>query len=166
MKKKLKNYVIVFAAVVALLVVGYATFAQPLAHRLPTVTGNEWNIGFVDAVRSDVKGNAKEMSAVTYNSTSASFNIFLSGAGDSITYDFTIKNKGALTAKVDSIYVVPTNKPNDAILFNTSGLQVGDELKSLEEAHLKVTASYSTSSLEDLNTASKSVTVIVNYKQK
>ena len=45
LNKKDRNYVIVFATIVLVLSVGYAYFAQPLAHRLKTVkekTGSTW----------------------------------------------------------------------------------------------------------------------------
>ncbi len=167
MRKKDKNHVFIFVLIVALMTVGYATFAQPLASRLATkATGSEWNIGFTNVIRSDVSGSAKELSPLEYSKTSANFNIYLSASGDAITYDFTIKNMGALDAKVSSIYLFPVNKANDLVLFDISGLQVGDELKVGESANMKIKAYYNPTAGSKATVGNKSVTVQVNYSQK
>ncbi len=167
MKKKTKNHVFVFAVIVAFMVVCYATFAQPLAYKLATKTsGNEWHIGFTNAMRSEISGNAKELSPLVYSETSASFDIYLGSIGDAITYDFTIKNMGTLDAKVESIYLFPTNETSDLVLFEVSDLNVGDELRAGQSTNLKLKAYYNSASDSKIKTGNKSVTLIVNYSQK
>ncbi len=166
MKSDNRKKIVVGSAVVLcfLLVTGYASFAQPVAYPARTVFNN-WNISFTDVSREEVLGTALENSAPSFNGTTATFNVSLSSLGDSITYDFTIKNNGTLNAKVDGVYVLPANKASDAILFTTSGLEVGDVLKAGESTHIKVNALYvgkENMSKEDFK---KSVTVVINYVQ-
>ncbi len=167
MRRKDKNHVFILVLIVALMTVGYATFAQPLASKLSTkATGSEWNIGFTNVIRSDVSGSAKELSPLEYSETSANFNIYLGASGDAITYDFTVKNMGTLDAKVSSIYLFPANEANDLVLFDISGLQVGDELKVGEIANMKIKAYYNPAAGSKAAVGNKSVTVQVNYSQK
>lgn len=166
MKDDKKKKIIVWCVVLIcfLLVTGYSTFAQPLAYPSKTVSNN-WNISFTDVSRDEILGTALENNKPSFSGTTATFNVSLSSLGDSITYDFTIKNKGTLDAKVDGVYVLPANKASDAILFRVSGLEVGDELKAGESTHIKVNALYvgkENMSKEDLK---KSVMVVINYVQ-
>lgn len=150
--------------------VGIVAFAQPLAYRLFNTAnqGNttNWNIVFTKAIQRNISGNAKEVRPVSYTSTTASFAVELTGIGDSITYDFTVTNKGRVDAEVESIYIVPTNKEDDAILFTTSNLYVGDDLLVGKSKDIRVTAKFNPNFKEDARNLEKSVTVILNFVQK
>ena len=150
--------------------VGIVTFAQPLADNLFNTAnkGNstDWNISFTKAVQRNITGNAKEVKPVSYTATTASFAVELTGTGDSVTYDFTITNNGRLDAEVESIYIVPTNKEDDVILFQTSNLKVGDELLAGERKDIRVTASFNSNFSGETDGLQKSATVIINFVQK
>lgn len=73
---------------------------------------------------------------------------------------------GTLDAKVASIYLFPANEANDLVLFDISGLQVGDELKVGEIANMKIKAYYNPAAGTKATVGNKSVTVQVNYSQK
>ena len=169
MEKKRKNYVIIFALLVLFLSVAYATFVPPLADKIPLWAPSsnpspKGNIGFVDAERVSITGKAKEMQELKYTLTKGWFSVSLVNAGDSITYDFFIKNMGAVAAKVTSIHVVST-KNNDAVLFDTSGLNVDDELSPGEVSTLRVKCSYNGKGIG--NPLEKNeFYVVVNYAQK
>lgn len=165
MTKKRKNYVIVFALFVLFLAVGYATFVQPLADKLPLFSLHDWNVGFVDAERVGITGNATENQPVSYTLTRGYFYVSLHQPGDSVTYDFTIKNLGSIKAKVQSIYAFATNDKTDAILFKVDGLKVGDVLNPGETVKLRVKASYNENIIGPPAT-SRELYVIVNYVQK
>ncbi len=159
------NHILLGVVVVATLVVGYAVFAAPLSGDNITGSANNWNIGFIDAKKVAVNGQATETSEVVYNANSATFNISFAGPGDSITYDFAIKNNGLLDAKVDSIHILPSNKIDDVALFEVKGLEVGDELDAGEVTHMQVIATYNSNYQDVAKNVSKGVTVVVNYKE-
>lgn len=160
-----KKIIIVLAVCAALLIVWYAAFAQPLAYNAKQYMADDsWNIGFTDMQISDVVGGAKEIGKPSFTSTKANFYISLSGPGDKIVYDLIIENNDTLDAVVDSIYIIPENKPNDKIIYSVGGINLGDELKVGEKTHMTVTAMYN----RNANTSGdvkKDMSVIINYKQ-
>ena len=164
-EKKRKNYVIVFALVVLFLSVGYATFVQPLAHKPPIWSYQEWDVGFIESEKVATTGEAVENHPVSHTLTRGYFNITLHKPGDSITYDFTIKNMGNIDAKVQNIYISVSNEKTDAILFSTSGVEVGDVLEPGETVKLKVKASYNPN-VKGGGLTRKELFVVVNYVQK
>ncbi|MBQ9011273.1 MAG: hypothetical protein IJ093_01330 [Bacilli bacterium] len=161
-----KSVVLVVVTLTALLVVCYSSFAQPLATKLPTRTNSvAWDIGFTNAVESSKSGNAKELSPVNFTKTMATFGVYLKEPGDQMSYKFTIKNSGELDAKVESIYIIPTNQASDAIFFTTSGLLVGDELDVGQTAEITVTAAFNPNYVNSATNLTKSVTILINYVQ-
>lgn len=164
MSQKSINRIVIFMVTLgAFLVMWYSTFAQPLASNTNQVT-DSWNISFTDMQLQNQVGGAKELSLPSYTSTKANFYISLTGKGDKIVYELTVKNSGSLDAKVDSIYIIPENKPSDQIIYSVGGISLGDELKAGESAKMTVTAMYNNSATES-GTARKDMSVIVNYKQ-
>ena len=125
----------------------------------------KWNISFTKVIKTEVRGSAKEISKVSYNDLSASFNVLLPKPSDSISYEFTISNKGTLDAKLDTIVVTPENKDTDAILYETSGIKVGDVLNAGESTILIVTVSYNPKN-EDIEPEGKAAKISINYSQK
>lgn len=219
-QRKSKNYTLLFALIVATLTVGYATFAQPLAHKLdvllpdnsrfgPWVRPNSddnsnkgsdsnknnngnytnynngngtsesdiasninnnptvdtvWNVGFVGAKKESSTGNARESEAVTFDQFHAYFYISLYGPGDSFTYEFTIKNKGSLDAKVNKVEAVATYN-NDLIIFSIIGINEGDILKAGQTAKVLVTVSYNNSYTTLPATRNEKMVFSINYVQ-
>ena len=165
-KKSTNKIVIALVLVGALLTMWYAVFAQPLAFNARQETSNakDWNIGFTDMQLDDKVGNVMELAKPSFTTTTATFSVSLSAPGDKIVYDLTIKNSGKLNAKVDSIYIVPENKPDDIILYSVGGINLGDELKAGDSTHMNVTAMYNRTS-GGQEQVSKKVTVYINYVQ-
>ena len=213
--KKDKNYVIVFATIVLVLAVGYAYFAQPLAHRLKTVKENtgstwwdlwwlddeekandnndnnnkkifnpkkyifspifnwkngdqsnfdKWDIGFIGATKESSTGTATEVAAPTFTKLRATFYVHLTQPGDSITYDYTIKNSGDLDAKVSEIKTTISDDSHN-IIFKTSGLEVGDVIKVGQTKHIKVTSLFNPEYDGITVDEKRTIDIIVNYVQ-
>ena len=164
-KKSTNKIVIALVLVGALLTMWYAVFAQPLAFNAYQETSNakEWNIGFVDMQLSDVVGGAKELGKPSFTSTKANFYVSLTGPGDKIVYDLTIKNSGKINAKVKSICVTPNNKPGDQIIYSVGGINLGDELKVGESTHMTVTAMYNRNATTSSDSIRKDMWVVINY---
>lgn len=164
-KKSTNKIVIVLVLVGALLTIWYAVFAQPLAFDANQETSNakEWNIGFVDMQLSDVVGGAKELGKPSFTSTKANFYVSLTGPGDKIVYDLTIKNSGMINAKVENIDVTLNNKPGDQIIYSVGGIDEGDELKVGESTHMTVTAMYNRNATTSLDSVRKDMWVVITY---
>lgn len=164
-KKSSNKIVIALVAIGAFLIMWYATFAQPLAFNVRQADDGAWNIGFTDMEVANVAGEAKEISGHDFTSTKANFYVSLTGPGDSIVYDLTIKNSGTLNAVVDSIYVVPVSQPNDQIVYSVGGINVGDKLDAGDSTHMTVTVMYNNNANKSEQSVRKDVSVIINYKQ-
>lgn len=166
----------VSSKVVAVLVIiflivtsGIVTFAQSLAtdlYKTNAANNVAWNISFTKVIQNKITGNAKEIKQVSYTNTTASFAVELTGSGDSISYAFTITNNGKIDAKVESIYIVPANKEDDALLFYTSNLKPGDKLLAGESKELNVNVNFNQNYKGDANNLEKSATIFVNFIQK
>lgn len=216
--RKAKNYTVMYTLAAIILTVFYATFAQPLAHRLDIImpgnssnwwwpwwpwhsdenqdslpsgdnnsnsntntnnkninkssyssskdAGKEWDVGFINVVKTSSLGDAYEVSSPVYNKLTASFNVAFINPGDAITYTFTIKNLGMIDAKIEAIETSVSNDASDAIKFNVEGIEVGDELDVGQTKDVKVTANYIDNASGNQDTAKKTLNVVIQYVQK
>lgn len=166
MSKQTSNKIVItLVAIGAFLIMWYATFAQPLAFNVRQANNGEWNIGFVDMEIADMTGEVKEISNHDFTSTKANFYVSLTGPGDSIVYDLTIKNSGKINAEVESISVVPMNGPDDQIVYSVDGINAGDKLDVGESTHMTVKVMYNNKVTNSEESVSKDLSVIINYKQ-
>ena len=215
LNKKDRNYVIVFATIVLVLSVGYAYFAQPLAHRIKTAKENtgstwwdlwwlndedaandnnnnssnkifnpkkyvfspifnwkngdqsnfdKWDIGFIGVNKESSTWTATEVATPTFTKLRATFYVNLTKPGDSITYDYTIKNSGDLDAKVSEIKTTISDGSQN-IIFKTSGLEVGDVIKVGETNHIKVTSAFNSDYDGQGVGEKRTIDIVVNYVQ-
>lgn len=218
LNKRDRNYVIVFATIVLVLSVGYAYFAQPLAHKLKTVKGNtgstwwnlwwlnsddknvesdnnnnnnnketfnpkkyifspifnwengdqsnidKWDIGFISATKESSIGTATEVAAPTFTKLKATFYVHLVQPGDSITYDYTIKNSGDLDAKVSEINTTISNDSQN-IIFRIRGLEIGDVIKVGETRHVLVTSFFNPGYEGPIIGEKRTIDIVINYTQ-
>lgn len=162
-----RKTVLIIVLIAAILGVGYATFAQALAYDGVVSSSSKdgvWDIGFIKMIQKEKKGKASEISPPSFSKHEATFNVSLIEPGDEITYELTIKNSGNLNAEVSSINLVPENSSDDVILYYVSGLSVGDRLDAGRTTDMTVTAKYS--STHGSRLASKTMQVVINYKQR
>lgn len=110
MRTRQKNMIIAgLLAVVLIMAVGYAAFAQNLTIHATTTTDATWNVKItnieVEQINGEdnITGTATIENAPTFSDTEARFSSILRSPGDSITYSVTVKNEGTLKAKVASI---------------------------------------------------------------
>ena len=107
-----KTYGIIGVAVLVLVVVAvvsiaYAGFTQNLTiNGQATVVASSWKVVFSDLQEKVVTGTAEEISAPTITSNDThigDYAVEFTTPGDSISYDFKVKNDGSFDAKVSSI---------------------------------------------------------------
>lgn len=213
-RSKKPSYTIYIVLTAIILTVGYATFAQPLAHKLSTIlfdnsrfgpwnsntpnnnqnnnqstnTNNsqvptkqnnnynnnsistkQWDVSFIDAKKENMNGNVVEVYPVSYNKLSATFSVEFNNPEDSITYEFTVKNKGELDAKLDGYDIITTN--NDNFKFDVEGLNKGDILKVNKTAKIKIKTTYvsenqENTSSDNLSNETGKIVVTLRYIQK
>ena len=224
-RSKKRNYTIFMVLAALILTIGYATFAQPLAHRLALLvpdnsrygiwdgiinnggsnandnsgtnekgnngsgtngneiasnTGNngrsgnngnnggisnkQWDISFIGASKVDSVGNVYENGGVLFNKLFASYNVLFHETGDSITYDFMIKNKGILNAKLDGYDIVTTNESNYE--FDVMGLTDGDVLNAGNTAKIRIKTTFIGDPNDSASKQGGKITLSVRYVQK
>ena len=124
---------------------------------------SNWNVLITDITSGSIVGGASNASEPTHTDTTATFNTNLVSPGDSITYTITVANQGSIDAVLKNIEV--NTGSNEAIEFETSGIEEGDILlkETTDELYVKVTYSDSVTS-QPTNTTS-TITVTLNYEQ-
>ncbi len=159
-----RNYIIIgLCAVLLIMTVGYAAFQSQLK-----ITGTS-NIGSnflarITGIQSDVQsGSASDATTPSYTDTTATFKTNLVSPGDSMKYDITVANEGNIDAVLNSIKV--SNSNNEAITFETSGIEEGDELKASETDILTVIVTYNPSITSQPEITTATITVTLDYGQ-
>ena len=165
MTKRKKNNIIIgsLLAVVLLMAVGYAAFSSVLNISGTGSITSSWNIKITNVEVSNTVGDASDGEGTTFEDLTATINSNLVSPGDSITYDVTVRNDGSLDAVLTNINLSESTNP--AISFSTSNLEAGAELKTGEEAILKVTITYNNVTEQPENT-SANLNVTLTYEQK
>ena len=137
-----RNYIIIgLCMILVIMGVGYAAFQSQLKISGTSNIGANFLVKITSITPNSIVGTAENKTEVTtYNDTSATFGVSLKSPGDSITYDIQIVNEGTIDAVLKTI--TKTDASNSAILFETSGVNEGDELKVGETATMKVKVTY------------------------
>ena len=170
MNKKLnrtnRNYIIIGLCTILLIMgVGYAAFSSQLKISGTSNIGSSWNVKITSITPNSIVGTAENKKEVTtYNDTSATFGVSLKSPGDSITYDITIVNQGTIDAILKTI--TKTDASNSAILFETSGVNEGDELKVGETATMKVKVTYNPNVTSQPTILDSTLKLTLDYAQK
>ena len=108
-------------------------------------------------------GSATNAVEPSYTDTTATFKTNLVSPGDSMKYDITVSNEGIIDAALESIEV--NTKENEAITFETSGIENGDKLEASQTDILTVIVSYNSSVTSQPENTNSTITVTLNYKQ-
>lgn len=162
-------------AVVALLIavvgltIGYAAYASTLTiNGSANVDPASWDVHFAyktgDSLTATTTGNAVENTAPTLAATTISgFNVTLKAPGDSVAYDFSVKNGGTLDAKLNTFTLgTLTCAPND-------GSNISQEEATELCGQLKYTLTYAdgstitTGTILDKTTGSKDLTLKLEW---
>ena len=162
--KTQRNYMIMgLCAILLIMAVGYAAFQSQLK-----ITGTS-NIASnflvrITGIQSNVQsGSASNAVEPSYTDTTATFKTNLVSPGDSMKYDITVANEGNIDAVLNSIKV--SNSNNEAITFETSGIEEGDELKASETDILTVIVTYNPSITSQPENTTATITVTLDYGQ-
>ncbi len=159
-----RNYIIMgLCAILVIMGVGYAAFQSQLKISGASNIASNWNVRITDIQSSVVSGSASDAQKPSYTDTTATFKTNLVLPGDSMKYDITVANEGTIDAVLESIEV--NTGENEAITFETSGIENGDKLEASQTDILTVIVSYNSSVTSQPENTNSTITVTLNYKQ-
>ena len=164
--RKQKNIVLgSLGAIILLMAIGYAAFSSQLNINGTSNISSNWNIRITN-ITSSLHGGASNAEEPTYdneNGLTASFSTNLVSPGDYAEYTVTVRNNGDIDATLTDIEISDSNNP--AIVFETSGLEEGDNLLKQTEDELIVKVSYSESITSQPENVASNITVTLTYEQ-
>ena len=163
MRNKKTLMIGILCALVCVMAVGYAAFATQLNISGTASVDSTWSVGITNIKERNIIGDAVSKETPSYTATTANFSVGLIQPGDSITYDIEISNLGSLKAKVDSVNI--TMDENNAIIYNTEGVEKGDKLGINEKDILSLTVSYNPEVTSQPENTAKDISVTINYVQ-
>lgn len=168
MKRDLKNvFILLLVVAIAVMAAGYAAFAQTLEINGTATIDGRWDVEIV-GITSEVEGEAKA-GTPTFTASTANFAALLNQPGDSVTYTITVKNKGTIDAKLNSITLNPQVIEDDespAIVYEViSQPALGSELAADASTTVVVKVSYSSTVTETPTTTVRSFTGVLEYVQ-
>ena len=164
-KTKQRNYIILgLCSILLLMAAGYAAFRSQLTIKGTSNITSEWKVLITDIQSSVVNGTPEnEEGSPNYTETTANFSTKLYSPGDSMQYDIKVENQGNIDAVLKSI--TKTDSNNEAIVFETSGIEQGDVLKAHDFTVMHVTVTYNSSITSQPNTLTSDLELTLNYVQ-
>ena len=159
-----RNYIIIgLCAILVIMGVGYAAFTTQLKISGTSNIASNFLVKITDIQSTVQSGSATNAVEPSYTDTTATFKTNLVSPGDSMKYDITVSNEGTIDAVLESIDV--NTGENDAITFETSGIENGDKLEASQTDILTVIVSYNSSVTSQPENTNSTITVTLNYKQ-
>ena len=160
-----RNYIIAgLCMILVIMGVGYAAFQSQLKISGTSNISSNFLVKITNIEVSNVVGGAQDKPDVTtHTDTTATFGVTLQSPGDSITYDITVANQGTIDAILKTITKTDTN--NSAILFETSGVNEGDELKATETATMRVKVTYNPNVTSQPSDLESNLKIDLDYEQ-
>ena len=159
-----RNYIIIgLCAILVIMAVGYAAFTTQLKISGTSNIASNFLVKITDIQSTVQSGSATNAVEPSYTDLTATFKTNLVSPGDSMKYDITVSNKGTIDAVLESIDV--NTGENDAITFETSGIENGDKLEASQTDILTVIVSYNSSVTSQPENTNSTITVTLNYKQ-
>ena len=164
--RKQKNIVLgSLGAIILLMAIGYAAFSTQLNINGTSNISSNWDIRITN-IESSLHGGATNAVEPTYdndNGLTATFSTNLVSPGDYAEYTVTVRNNGDIDATLTNIEITDSNNP--AIVFETNGLEEGDNLLKQTEDELIVKVSYNSSITSQPSNTTSDITVTLNYEQ-
>ena len=175
MNAKTKNALIGgLLAIVFVMAVGYAAFAQQLTiNGTATVTSN-WQVELTNIEATSTNGTGTDVpyAASTaedgtqlVNATTAQFKADLKSPGDSVTYTVTIENKGNINAKVTGISFTE-GEDSAPISYTYEGIAENDVINANNTTKtFTVTVTYDASVEAQPDVTNNTLTMHINFGQ-
>lgn len=138
------SLIMVLVAVVLVMAIGYAAFAQALTINGTAEITSKWDVHIEDiAVNHEILDGKNVSATVGDDKLSATFQAELVSPGSGVTYNVTVKNAGTLNAKLDTITFDADN--NDAIQYSYEGISQNDVINADGSKTFTVTVKFNES---------------------
>ena len=161
-------------AVILIMGVGYAAFAQQL-----TINGNasitsNWQVEMTEIEATSTNGTGADVvsadqgvdgGTALLNATTAQFKADLKSPGDSVTYTVTVENKGDIDAEVASIEFTEGNE-GAPISYTYAGIAQGNVLTGGDTTTFTVTVTYDANVESQPENVENTLVMHVNYVQE
>ena len=158
------SIIMVLLAVVFVMAIGYAAFAQQLTINGSAEISSQWDVHIEDiAVNSETLDGKNISASVGENTLSATFQAELVSPGSAVTYNVTVRNGGTLNAKLDSLTFTDSN--NDAIQYSYAGINQNDVINAGESQTFTITVKFNDSYTQMPASTTSSVTMNLGYVQ-
>ena len=159
-----RNYIIIgLCAILVIMGVGYAAFQSQLKISGTSSISSNFLVRITDIQSTVQSGSASDAMTPTHTDTTATFKTNLVSPGDSMKYEVTIENQGSIDAVLKTI--TKTDTSNSAILFETTGVNEGDELKAGESTTMIVTVTYNPAVTSQPGDLESNLKVELDYEQ-
>ena len=158
------SIIMILLAVVFVMAVGYAAFAQQLTINGSAEISSKWDVHIEDiSVNSETLDGKNISASVGDNTLSATFQAELVSPGSAVTYNVTVRNGGTLNAKLDSLTFTDSN--NDAIQYSYVGISQNDVIDSGESQTFTITVKFNDQYTQMPDSTTSSVTMNLGYVQ-
>ena len=158
------SVILVLLAVVLIMAIGYAAFAQQLTINGSAEITSKWDVHIEDiAVASELLDGKNVSATVGENNLSATFSAELVSPGSGVTYNVTVRNSGTLDAKLDSITFTSSN--NDAIQYSYAGINENDVIDAGAAQTFTVTVKFNDKYTTSPTNTTSTVTMNLSYVQ-
>lgn len=171
MKTRKRKNILIVALVVTMLFmsVAYAILSQELVITGNTkISGSLWQVEITGI--SVVSSSGEELNSnENFTLTSATFDTELFLPGDSVKYNITIENKGAVDAKLQSVMSNMNNlmENQPLIKYQLENANVGTVLATGDTMIVALTVSYDTNVIEEvIETINQQLNITFNFVQE
>lgn len=169
MDTKTKNFLIGgLVAMVLIMAIGYAAFAQQLNINGTATIASKWDVHIKSITPGTPVGGAKSTSATVDSNSTATFNTDLVSPGDSLTYTVVVENGGNLDARVASNGVIFNEGANNqAIKYTYNGIADGTKVAQGSTISFTITVTYDNSITKqpDASQLTNTLEMILEFEQ-
>ncbi len=158
------SLILILLAVVVVMAVGYAAFAQQLNITGTAEITSTWDVHIEEISVASELNQGKNISAtVASDKLSVNFQAELVIPSSSVTYNVTVKNSGTIDAKLDSLLF--DNSQNEAIKYSYSGIALNDVIESGDTQTFTVTVTFDENYTKDPEVKTGTLTMTLGYVQ-
>ena len=162
--RRQRNYIILgLCSILLVMAAGYAAFRTQLTINGTSNISSEWKVLITDIQSSVLEGNATDAETPSHTDTTATFKTNLVSPGDSMQYTVTVENRGNIDAVLKTLS--KTDSSNDAIIFEITGIEQGDTLKSHNSTTFNVTVTYNPEITNQPDNITSDLTITLDYVQ-
>ncbi len=142
---------------------GYAAFKSQLTINGTSNITSDWKVLITDIQSKTLSGDAADAEVPSHTETTATFKTNLVSPGDSMQYTVTVENRGNIDAVLKTLS--KTDSSNDAIIFEITGIEQGDTLKSHNSTTFNVTVTYNPEITNQPDNITSDLTITLDYVQ-